>query len=75
MSAEAPVDCAVCGLSLGSGIPGGSKYCGRCADYVRTKARAGSSDSLGGLIILGAAFFAGVLVVNFLQRVFGGSED
>ena len=75
MSADVPVDSAVCGLFLGSGIPGGTKYCGRCANYVRTKAQTSSSDALGGLIILGAAFVVGVLVVNFLQGVFGGSED
>ncbi len=72
MSSTGPIDCGLCGIALGTGIPGGTKYCRRCADYVVTKARAGSSDALGGLIVLGAAFAVGAVAVAVLQGIFSG---
>ncbi|MDE1853847.1 MAG: hypothetical protein KGI38_08910 [Thaumarchaeota archaeon] len=71
MSGASAVDCAVCGLSLGSGIPGGKKYCQRCSSYVITEARAGSGDFVGGLVLLGVGVFVGVAAISVLQRIFG----
>ena len=65
-----PIDCAVCGFDLGTGVPGGSKYCGRCEQYVLTKAKQGNPDALGGLVILGLAVVAGLAVVGFVASLF-----
>ncbi|MDE1854362.1 MAG: hypothetical protein KGI38_11535 [Thaumarchaeota archaeon] len=69
-----PLDCVVCGLSLGSGVPGGQKYCQRCESYVTTKARVGSGAVVGGLILLGVGVVVGVATISVLKRVFGGDR-
>lgn len=79
MSVEGPVACGACGISLGSGISGGSKYCGRCARWVVTKAEGGSSDAIGGLIVLGAGIVVGAIAVaavaGFARWLLGGDES
>lgn len=68
--APSPIDCAVCGFDLGTGLPGESKYCSRCERYVLTKAKQGSPDTLGGLVILGLAVVAGLAVAGFVASLF-----
>lgn len=68
------VDCAVCGLALGSGISGGKKYCQRCGSYVTTEVRAGSGNFVGGLVILGVGLLVGLAAVSVLRMVFGGDS-
>lgn len=51
------VECAACGFFLGSGIPGGRKFCDNCACWITTKARQGNGKAVAaglGLLALGA---------------------
>ncbi len=64
---QVQIDCAVCGFFLGSGIPGGSRYCARCKRSVLTEARAGNLGAvLGALAVVGL----GLLVAKLLSDIF-----
>lgn len=69
MSVEGPVDCAICGLSLGAGIPGAMKYCEGCAKWVITEARQESSNAIGALLV-GVGIVA---VCAFIGWLLGGN--
>lgn len=64
-----PIECTVCGLFLGTGLPGGGRFCRGCGCYV--EARLKQKDYGGaatGLILLGAAALAGYAIVRSLRR-------
>ena len=68
---EVPVDCAVCGFFLGSGIPGGTAYCTRCQGFVITRARTGNLGSvIGALAVVGVGLGLGILAAKILNDIF-----
>jgi hypothetical protein len=57
-----PVDCGLCGLFLGAGVPGASTYCTRCAEYITAEAyEHDDSNALGALIALGVGIVLATL--------------
>jgi hypothetical protein len=62
------VECGLCGLSLGLGIPGSRKWCEDCEGYVLAKAEHGDAGAVVGAAI---AVGAGLLAAYALSRMFG----
>jgi hypothetical protein len=55
------VDCAICGLQLGSGAPGAKQYCVRCAKDVIAKEHDNSGAIVAGVALLALGLFFGSL--------------
>jgi len=62
------VECGLCGLSLGLGVPGGRTWCSECGKYVMAKAEHGDWDAVIGA---GLAIGTGLVAAYVLSRVFG----
>jgi hypothetical protein len=62
------VECGLCGLSLGLGVPGGRKWCSECGNYVLAKAEHGDAGAVVGAAV---AVGAGLLAAYALSRLFG----
>lgn len=67
--ATCDLECALCGFSLGTGIPGSRRWCSSCGRYVVSRAEAGDGGA-----VLGAALAvgAGLAAAYLLSRIFGG---
>lgn len=59
-----PLECAVCGFSLGTGFPG-QGYCTRCGEYAGTRA---SRNDVGGVIGALALLGLGLLAAYLISR-------
>lgn len=62
------VECGLCGLSLGLGVPGGRRWCAECGKYVIAKAEQGDA---GAVIGAGIAIGIGLATAYALSRIFG----
>ena len=59
-----PLKCAVCGASLGMGLPGDA-YCSQCGQYVFARAAQGDAGAIiGAMVALGL----GLLVAYLISR-------
>lgn len=67
-SNSGPIECGLCGVSLGTGNVGGFVHCWKCGEYVVANARRGSSDAIGGLLAIGI----GLAFVAIIAAVFSG---
>jgi len=70
------LDCAVCGLHIGVGIPGSNVFCRRCGEMVIGRASAGDT---GGIMkdLLGLAVGVGIglVALGILTSIFGGNQS
>ncbi len=56
------LECAVCGASLGMGLPG-NQYCSRCGQYVIGRAVQGNTAAvIGAVIAVGLGLLAAYLI-------------
>jgi hypothetical protein len=62
------VECGLCGVGLGLGIPGTRKWCGACARDVVADIRHGNGHALAGAAL---AVGGGLLAAYALSRLFG----
>lgn len=64
-----PLECTACGLFLGTGLSGDSRFCRKCACYVGTRVRQRDyGGAVAGLALVGLAALAGYTVVKSLRR-------
>jgi hypothetical protein len=64
---EVEIECGLCGLSLGLGLPGSRKWCRDCAKDVESRSRNGDGGALVGAAI---AVGVGLLAAYALSRLF-----
>lgn len=65
------VSCALCGASVGLGIPGSSKWCSECGQYVVAQEKQGNiGNAIGGLLTVGLVIVATVAGAAILKSIF-----
>lgn len=63
------VECGLCGLSLGIGVPGGKRWCSECGHYVVAQVERGHGRAAAGAV---AAVGVGLVAAYVLSRLLGG---
>jgi predicted RNA-binding Zn-ribbon protein involved in translation (DUF1610 family) len=64
-SNDVPIECAACGLFLGTGLPGAHYFCSKCESFVIARARGGDlGTALGALALVGLFVLIGAAIVK-----------
>lgn len=62
------VECGLCGLTLGLGIPGKRRWCSECGEYVVSKAeQADFGSALGAGIAVGVGLVAAYALIRAIS--------